>query len=136
MAKLTNLKKVISLANESWVEAEKRKITSINAKSIGINQYQNQYGIEFTHLCTTSYLGLEYNQKIINGAIHGIGLAKILRIPNSRNSCIFTSAVFFPVVPQGLAAIRVTLRADISSDSIKRFCSLVKHKLQEYSLIT
>lgn len=83
--KLTNIKKVISLSNDSWIEAEKRKITSINAVSTGINKYSDQYGRDFVHLCTTSYLGLEFNQKIINGAINGINTAKILRIPTSRN---------------------------------------------------
>ena len=85
--KLTNFKKIINLANDSWCEAENRKTTSINAKSIGVNQYLDQYKREFIHLSTTSYLGLEYNHKIIEGAINGINTAKILRIPNSRNRC-------------------------------------------------
>jgi 7-keto-8-aminopelargonate synthetase-like enzyme len=34
----------------------------------------------------------------------------------------FTSAVFFPVVPQGKAAIRITLRADMPHSLIKLFC--------------
>lgn len=37
----------------------------------------------------------------------------------------FTSAVFFPVVAQGKAAIRVTLRADMESTLIHRFCDLI-----------
>ncbi|WP_260963181.1 aminotransferase class I/II-fold pyridoxal phosphate-dependent enzyme [Pseudomonas citri] len=35
----------------------------------------------------------------------------------------FTSAVFFPVVPQGKAAIRVTLRADMEPNVIRSFCA-------------
>ncbi|WP_053147342.1 aminotransferase class I/II-fold pyridoxal phosphate-dependent enzyme [Pseudomonas sp. P97.38] len=34
----------------------------------------------------------------------------------------FTSAVFFPVVPQGKAAIRITLRADMEPKVISEFC--------------
>lgn len=37
----------------------------------------------------------------------------------------FTSAVFFPVVAQNQAAIRVTLRADMPSEAITHFCTLV-----------
>lgn len=37
----------------------------------------------------------------------------------------FTSAVFFPVVPQGKAAIRITLRADMEPDVIHDFCQKV-----------
>nr|WP_248742811.1 MULTISPECIES: aminotransferase class I/II-fold pyridoxal phosphate-dependent enzyme [unclassified Pseudomonas] len=37
----------------------------------------------------------------------------------------FTSAVFFPVVAQGKAAIRVTLRADMESTLIHHFCDLI-----------
>lgn len=85
--KLTNIKKVISLANESWEEAKLRKIISINANTLDVNKYIDQFNREFIHFCTTSYLGLEFNPKIIAGAIQGINLAKILRIPNSRNRC-------------------------------------------------
>ncbi|ROM58063.1 2-amino-3-ketobutyrate CoA ligase [Pseudomonas poae] len=35
----------------------------------------------------------------------------------------FTSAVFFPVVPRGKAAIRITLRADMEDETIFSFCS-------------
>jgi 7-keto-8-aminopelargonate synthetase-like enzyme len=41
----------------------------------------------------------------------------------------FTSAVFFPVVPQGKAAIRITLRADMEPDVIRSFCERVTHLL-------
>jgi 7-keto-8-aminopelargonate synthetase-like enzyme len=37
----------------------------------------------------------------------------------------FTSAVFFPVVAQGKAAIRITLRADMPPALIRRFCEVI-----------
>ncbi|MBT2340346.1 MULTISPECIES: aminotransferase class I/II-fold pyridoxal phosphate-dependent enzyme [Pseudomonas] len=37
----------------------------------------------------------------------------------------FTSAVFFPVVPQGKAAIRITLRADMEPKVISEFCQRI-----------
>lgn len=41
----------------------------------------------------------------------------------------FTSAVFFPVVPQGKAAIRITLRADMELNVIRSFCEKITHLL-------
>lgn len=49
------------------------------------------------------------------------------------NLGFFTSAVFFPVVAQGKAAIRVTLRADMDSSLIRQFCSLVTELLRKYA---
>nr|WP_288912350.1 aminotransferase class I/II-fold pyridoxal phosphate-dependent enzyme [uncultured Pseudomonas sp.] len=37
----------------------------------------------------------------------------------------FTSAVFFPVVPQNKAAIRITLRADMETNVIRSFCERI-----------
>ncbi|WP_434558263.1 aminotransferase class I/II-fold pyridoxal phosphate-dependent enzyme [Pseudomonas sp. Z4-20] len=37
----------------------------------------------------------------------------------------FTSAVFFPVVPQDKAAIRITLRADMETEVIRTFCERI-----------
>ncbi|CAI8929420.1 hypothetical protein EMIT0P260_60070 [Pseudomonas sp. IT-P260] len=44
----------------------------------------------------------------------------------------FTSAVFFPVVAQGKAAIRVTLRADMEPSLIRRFCDVVSKLLHTH----
>ena len=46
----------------------------------------------------------------------------------------FTSAVFFPVVPQGKAAIRVTLRADMRSEVVAQFCALITDFLQSHGV--
>lgn len=48
----------------------------------------------------------------------------------------FTSTVFFPVVPRGKAAVRITLRADMSPDLIRKFCSCLKAFLDENNLNT
>lgn len=42
----------------------------------------------------------------------------------------FTSAVFFPVVARGEAAIRITLRADMPPTLIRRFCEVVSELLR------
>ena len=44
----------------------------------------------------------------------------------------FTSAVFFPVVPQNKAAIRITLRADMPPALIHSFCEHLKDLLKEH----
>jgi 7-keto-8-aminopelargonate synthetase-like enzyme len=41
----------------------------------------------------------------------------------------FTSAVFFPVVPQNKAAIRITLRADMETNVIRSFCERITNLL-------
>lgn len=46
----------------------------------------------------------------------------------------FTSAVFFPVVAQGKAAIRITLRADMEPELIRHFCELMIAFLRPYGL--
>ncbi|MFW9080236.1 aminotransferase class I/II-fold pyridoxal phosphate-dependent enzyme [Pseudomonas sp. P2757] len=45
----------------------------------------------------------------------------------------FTSAVFFPVVAQGKAAIRITLRADMPPALIQHFCELITELLLTHS---
>ena len=49
------------------------------------------------------------------------------------DSGFFTSAVFFPVVPRGKAAIRITLRADMSSETLHAFCSRLTNLLEKHS---
>jgi 7-keto-8-aminopelargonate synthetase-like enzyme len=46
------------------------------------------------------------------------------------NHGFFTSAVFFPVVAQDKAAIRITLRADMEPTLIRHFCELITELLR------
>ncbi|MHC8291158.1 aminotransferase class I/II-fold pyridoxal phosphate-dependent enzyme [Pseudomonas sp. XS1P51] len=48
------------------------------------------------------------------------------------NHGFFTSAVFFPVVAQGKAAIRITLRADMEPPLIRHFCDLITELLRAH----
>jgi len=48
------------------------------------------------------------------------------------NHGFFTSAVFFPVVAQGKAAIRITLRADMEAKLIRHFCELITGLLRTH----
>lgn len=47
-------------------------------------------------------------------------------------SGFFTRAVFFPVVAQGKAAIKITLRADMQASLIRRFCEAVTELLRTH----
>ncbi|KNH27766.1 hypothetical protein ACS77_10125 [Pseudomonas syringae] len=44
----------------------------------------------------------------------------------------FTSAVFSPVVAQGKAAIRITLRADMETTLIRHFCEFISELLRTH----
>ena len=48
----------------------------------------------------------------------------------------FTASVFFPVLAKDKSAIRITLRADMTSELIMKFCSLVQAYWQAKSLPT
>lgn len=52
------------------------------------------------------------------------------------NNGFFTASVFFPVVAKDQAAIRVTLRADMTQELIKNFCHLVHRYWQDNNLPT
>ncbi|MHC8321871.1 aminotransferase class I/II-fold pyridoxal phosphate-dependent enzyme [Pseudomonas sp. GB2N2] len=49
------------------------------------------------------------------------------------NQGFFTSAVFFPVVAKGQAALRITLRADMETTLIRQFCELVTELLRPHA---
>ena len=83
----TNYKKLIDLADRDWHSAQSGRICELNVKVKSNNQLIDQYGRKLHHFCTTSYLGLDYNPKILKGAIQGIKEAKTLRIANSKNRC-------------------------------------------------
>ncbi|AZF51846.1 Putative 8-amino-7-oxononanoate synthase [Pseudomonas sp. R4-34-07] len=253
----SNYKKVIELSENDWRSAKTGKICEINATVIDRNYLADQYGRKFHHFCTTSYLGLDYNEKILEGGLFlylddshalsafgdkgrgfirprlpelddqtlivaslgksfgasgglimfgsseqkslmyryggpsnwsqslnsaaiGAGLASIkihhsnellmlqdklrtnIRLFDSliytdqqsslsairlvtcgkaekanalaiqlADSGFFTSAVFFPVVPSGKAAIRITLRADMTHETIRSFCSKLLALIEE-----
>lgn len=48
------------------------------------------------------------------------------------NNGFFTSAVFFPVVPRGKAAIRITLRADMPHSLIRLFCTKLTDLMKQH----
>lgn len=83
----TNYKKLIEFADSDWHSAKSGRICELNVKVQNNNQLIDQYGRKLHHFCTTSYLGLDYHQDILAGAIQGIREAKTLRIANSKNRC-------------------------------------------------
>ncbi|WP_426099539.1 MULTISPECIES: aminotransferase class I/II-fold pyridoxal phosphate-dependent enzyme [unclassified Pseudomonas] len=85
--KFSNYKKLIELAEADWHSAKTGRICQLNVTVKNNNYLTDQHGREFHHFCTTSYLGLDYHEDIIEGAIGGIREAKTLRIANSKNRC-------------------------------------------------
>lgn len=82
--KFSNYKKIIQTSNEDWESAKEGLTCELNATIKSNNCFVDQYGRELQHFCTTSYLGLDYNQQILDGAIQGILKAKTLRVANSK----------------------------------------------------
>lgn len=82
-----NYKKVVSLANADWQDAEEYRISGLNVSVRSENYLTDQYERSFYHFCTTSYLGLDYHPEILNGAIDAIREVGTLRIANSKNRC-------------------------------------------------
>lgn len=82
-----NYKKIVSLADADWQDAEKKRISGLNVNVSGTNYLTDQHRRSFHHFCTTSYLGLDYHPEILNGAINAIRDTGTLRIANSKNRC-------------------------------------------------
>lgn len=77
--KFSNYKKLIALAETDWHSAKSGRICELNVTVKSNNYLTDQYGRDFHHFCTTSYLGLDHHPAIIEGAMQGIREAKTLR---------------------------------------------------------
>lgn len=91
MEKLTNRHSnyatMIRHAEPNWNEAEKLKLSSLHVTVENTNHLKDQHNRFFHHFCTTSYLGLDYHQALLEGAIEAIKNSHTLRVANSRNRC-------------------------------------------------
>ncbi|NVZ54314.1 aminotransferase class I/II-fold pyridoxal phosphate-dependent enzyme [Pseudomonas sp. B6002] len=85
--KFSNYKKIIGISDNDWHSAKTGRISELNVVVKKCNYLTDQFGRELHHFCTTSYLGLDYHQDILEGAINGLITAKTLRIANSKNRC-------------------------------------------------
>lgn len=85
--KFSNYKKTINISDNDWHSAKTGRICELNVKVNNSNHLTDQFGRELYHFCTISYLGLDYHQSILEGAIQGLISAKTLRIANSKNRC-------------------------------------------------
>ncbi|AHL32706.1 2-amino-3-ketobutyrate CoA ligase [Pseudomonas brassicacearum] len=83
----TNYRKVISLADQDWKNAEIGKISGLNVEVKTPNVLVDQYGRTFHHFCTTSYLGLDYHPALLDGAMTALWETGTLRVANSKNRC-------------------------------------------------
>lgn len=83
----TNFRKLISLANHDWETAEAGKVAGLHVNIKSANRMVDQYGREFHHFCTTSYLGLDHHPDLLEGAINTLRETGTLRVANSKNRC-------------------------------------------------
>ncbi|HEX4552284.1 aminotransferase class I/II-fold pyridoxal phosphate-dependent enzyme [Pseudomonas sp.] len=83
----SNYRKVIALANPHWDAAELGKVAGLNVEVTGANRLLDQYGRDFQHFCTTSYLGLDHHPALLEGAIAALQETGTLRVANSKNRC-------------------------------------------------
>ena len=87
----TNYRKLISLADHDWETAEAGKVAGLNVDIRNTNRMVDQYGREFHHFCTTSYLGLDHHPDLLDGAIATLWETGTLRVANSKNRCKLAS---------------------------------------------
>ena len=87
----TNYRKLISLADHDWETAEAGKVAGLNVDIRNTNRMVDQYGREFHHFCTTSYLGLDHHPDLLDGAITTLWETGTLRVANSKNRCKLAS---------------------------------------------
>jgi 7-keto-8-aminopelargonate synthetase-like enzyme len=119
---------------------------SLNSASIGAGRASIQ--LHHTPALTALQEKLQVNIRLFDSLIrtaqHGSNMAiRLIHCGEARlanriaielsNLGFFTSAVFFPVVAQGKAAIRITLRADMEPPLIRHFCELVTELLRTCS---
>lgn len=83
----SNISKVHETSSPHWNTARRSRTSQLSVTVNGDNSLTDQYGRDFIHFCTTSYLGLDYAQEIQQGAIKAIQEQATLRIACSRNRC-------------------------------------------------
>lgn len=118
---------------------------SLNCAAIGAGQAA--IGLHRTEAFSTLQKQLQANIQLFDSLIrtqqHGSNMA--IRLIHCGEAALanqiaielaelgyFTSAVFFPVVAQGKAAIRITLRADMPAPLIRSFCTAVSELLRTH----
>lgn len=80
-----NYRKIISLADQDWQNAESGRIAGLNVEVQSPNVLVDQYGRTLHHFCTTSYLGLDYHPALLDGAMMTLWETGTLRVANSKN---------------------------------------------------
>lgn len=131
--RFSNYKKTINISDNDWHSAKSGRIYELNvtvqSNNYLILQEQLHTNIKlFDSLIKTEQHGMDTAIRLVTCG--EAEKANNLAIQLANNG-YFTSAVFFPVVPRGKAAIRITLRADMSHDTIRSFCSELTRLLEE-----
>lgn len=83
----SNINKVHETSSHHWIISRHSRMSQLSVTVNGTNSLTDQFGRDFIHFCTTSYLGLDYAPEIQQGAIDAILEQQTLRIACSRNRC-------------------------------------------------
>jgi 7-keto-8-aminopelargonate synthetase-like enzyme len=119
---------------------------SLNSAAIGSGRASIQLHrtLEFAALQEKLQVNIRLFDSLIRTGQHGSTMAiRLIRCGEAAfanglaielaNLGFFTSAVFFPVVARGQAALRITLRADMEPTLIRQFCDLVTELLRSHA---
>lgn len=124
--KYTNLSKVISLSDVSWNQLASAGLAGISAHHAGGNALQTVEH-SFINMCSCSYLGLDVDKRILEGAKNGVDKAGTLHLTTARvrifidllkeleaalsehfaceaisfNSCAAATSAFLPLLASG-----------------------------------
>ncbi|MBK5550923.1 aminotransferase class I/II-fold pyridoxal phosphate-dependent enzyme [Pseudomonas sp. TH03] len=118
---------------------------SLNSAAIGagLASIKLHRTSEFAALQEKLQVNIQFFDSLIRTGQHGSNMAiRLIRCGEAAlanriaielsDLGFFTSAVFFPVVAQGQAAIRITLRADMEPTVIRQFCELIIELLRTH----
>jgi len=79
-----NNKKVIDFGNIGWQQTEDAGLLNIRAKYVANGKLQDEYGHQFINMVSTSYLGLDIDQRILQGAKNAIDQMGTLIMGSAR----------------------------------------------------
>ena len=94
-----NTAKAIEFGNPFWTETQDNGLCNIIAENVDNGCFRLNNGHEFINMCSYSYLGLDSNPKILQGAIEGITSSATL------NSTISRVRIRFPLLNEAEEAL-------------------------------
>ncbi|WP_457328702.1 aminotransferase class I/II-fold pyridoxal phosphate-dependent enzyme [Rhizobacter sp. P5_C2] len=89
MNKFGNISKMVAISDPAWVAAKETGLAGLAVKH-EMAPYVSGDGRQFINMCSCSYLGLDTNESILQGAIHGIEKAGTLHLTTARTRLVIS----------------------------------------------